>query len=170
MSEMVQKKHVVIEDWKPFSDSLLWDSQENLYKVLGPSSWGVHGVPFYITSTPFVADYYARVTSRYLQKQKLTMEPLYLFELGMGSGRFTYLYLKYLEMYCSHINFCLVVVDCVKENLTTLQNHPLLQKWIEKGYLDFALWNPLKEEHSTLWKSGLEVGKGFQSSITTCFF
>ena len=158
---------VIIEDWTFLEDSLLWKAQDNLYQKLGPQSWSKYGVPFYITSNPYIANYYAEVIARFLLRQKKTVEPFYIFELGIGSGRFSYLFLQYLEKYIPDLNYCLVLVDFVKENLNVLKKHSYLQKWQDQGVLDFACANLLEDHSLKLWNSNIEISEGTLSTPLT---
>ena len=85
------------------SESLLWKLQNDAYSEFGIEAWSRQGVPSYITSNPFIARCYAHVVLGYIrdliaQGTLVANEPIYLFDLGAGTGRFGFLFLK--ELLC----------------------------------------------------------------------
>lgn len=140
----------VLESEKKLSESILWQFQKVAYQKFGPSAWSNKGVPFYLTSTPMIAHQYASVVLgfvRDLLKQNLDpSQPLYLFDLGAGTGRFSYLFLKHFlgmlkQLFPSFpCKICYVMTDIVPENIEFWQNHPLLQSYINAHVLDFAAY------------------------------
>lgn len=140
---------IVIEKDVRFSQSLIWELQEAVYAQYGPEAWAIdNGVPSYITSNPFTAKQYAHVVIGYICDHLKTLslqEPFYLFDLGAGSGRFSYLFLKELlsqlsEAKLDQIPICYVMTDFIEKNIAFWQSHPLLQPYIERGQVDFALY------------------------------
>src|ERR1700733_60938 len=93
-----------VEENKRLSESILWDLQTAAYRQFGPSAWASKGVPFYLTSNPLIAKQFSHVILGYLRdcmdSRAATpldlSEPIYLFDLGAGSGRFGYLCIKHL--------------------------------------------------------------------------
>src|SRR5437016_12125635 len=93
----------LLEKQQPFSQSLLWDLQQHYFAERGIEAWRQSEVPHYITSNPTVANCYAEIVFACLRDQnRLTQssEPLYLCELGAGSGRFAFHFLNRLTRLC----------------------------------------------------------------------
>jgi hypothetical protein len=69
----------------------LWRWQRNFFETRGPAAWSCGTVPHYVTSTPFIADAYARVVLAHLEDSlghTTPREAVPIVELGAGSGRF----------------------------------------------------------------------------------
>lgn len=137
-----------IDQEKPLSQSLLWKLQYDAYCQFGVEAWSQKGVPSYITSNSYTAKCYAHVVLGYLRdglsQQAFDLDhPLYLFDLGAGTGRFAYLFLK--ELYrligngnLAHIKLCYVMTDIASDNIDFWQQHPYFQSFYEQGVLDCA--------------------------------
>ncbi len=141
----------MIEKNKRFSESILWDLQQAAYSEYGIKAWTAKGVPFYLTSNPFTARKYAKVILGYIRDCKINPKhPLILFDLGAGTGRFGYLFLKFLIPEISEllgrIKIRYIMTDIVKDNLEFLQNHPYLKGFIDEGILDFAFYHHAQKE------------------------
>lgn len=151
-----QRSKSLIEESKTLSKSILWTLQEQAYKDFGPEAWSKKGVPFYLTSNPYTISQYIAITVAYLQdclKNNLIdfNYPLYLFDLGAGSGRFGYLYLTKLlqvlsDFFSEKLSICYVMTDISEKNIQFLQNHSLLKPFINEQQLDFSFYthNQLK--------------------------
>jgi tetratricopeptide (TPR) repeat protein len=152
----VANESVTIESGARLSESILWQLQKKAYMQFGMTAWIDKGVPSYITGHPFTTQRYVSVTIGYLQdclknraKTAIDLnEPIYFFDLGAGSGRFAYAYLKQLFadleiLGLQDLKICYVMTDIVLGNIEFCRNHPLMQKWIEAGNVEFALF-----EHS----------------------
>src|SRR5215472_5876808 len=97
---------VILERDVPLSQSLIWRRQEEFYTQRGLKAWSEDSVPAYITNNPFIAEIYSKIVfgfirdciaSRHTQVQPLSPHhPLRIFELGAGSGKFSYLLLQRL--------------------------------------------------------------------------
>lgn len=141
----------VLESNQRLSESILWTLQREAYCQFGIEAWNQHGVPSYITSNSYIAKAYAHVALGYLRDciaQSLidTAHPLYILDLGAGTGRFAYLFLKELLAFLDSsalpkINICYVMTDIVESNLDFWQQHPLLKPYFESGILDKAYYH-----------------------------
>src|SRR5689334_19486866 len=99
----IEKQTFLVEKQQVFSNSLIWDLQQYYFAAKGVEAWRQDEVPHYVTSNPTVANSYAEVVFAFLRDQnRLTPgdEPLYLCELGAGSGRFAFHFLKRLARLC----------------------------------------------------------------------
>lgn len=141
----------VLETKQRLSESILWTLQREAYCQFGIDAWNQHGVPSYITSNSYIAKAYAHVVLGYLRDciaQSLidTTHPLYILDLGAGTGRFAYLFLKELLAFLDSsslpkINICYVMTDIVESNLDFWQQHPLLKPYFDSGVLDKAYYH-----------------------------
>lgn len=144
-----------LESFKKFSESALWKFQEEAYKEYGPSAWSEKGIPFYLTSNPWTVDAYFNTVRGFIHDliEKKVKGPLYIIDLGAGSGRFGYLFLKALRKYAPDrkmglIDLCYVMTDMAEKNLAFLKSHPLLQNDIDEGFLQFAFFKHNQNEES----------------------
>lgn len=138
----------ILENDTRLSHSLLWNLQQEAYCQFGIQAWNRFGVPSYITSNPYTAKCYAQVVLGYIRDividPSFSIEhPLYLLDLGAGTGRFAYFFLKELfELLESStlpkIKICYVMTDIVESNLDFWQNHPYFKTYFEQGVVDCA--------------------------------
>src|SRR6185369_11831847 len=92
---IAEEKISPLEENQRLSESLLWRLQRNYFERQGIEAWRSGAVPHHITSSPFIADAYAKVVMGFLRDWKLDRRaPIYIVELGSGSGRFAYAFLK----------------------------------------------------------------------------
>ena len=101
-------KPVTLDEGKPLSKSILWKLQRNFFEGQGIEAWRQGTVPHYITSNPFIASAYAKVVFGFIRDCRVVKgdstndsftpldpsQPIYILELGSGSGRFAYHFLK----------------------------------------------------------------------------
>lgn len=159
-------RKVVIEQNKKFSESAFWRMQREYFDKEGINAW-VNQVPFYITSNPFIAACYAKIfvafirdwTKKYPDSKN---HPFYLMELGTGSGRFSYYFVKtVIEMLTKldikDISFCYVMTDFTKHNVKYWEEHPALKPFIEQGLIDFALFDMETERPINLIKKNIRL-------------
>lgn len=147
---MADEDNILIENQVRFSESCLWKMQREYFDKQGINAW-VSQVPFYVTSNPFIAKCYAKITLSFIQDwiskyPQAKRYPFYILELGTGSGRFSYYVLKTLaslvkELNMKDITFCYIMSDFTSHNLEYYQQHPALKVFIEQGCLDFAIYN-----------------------------
>ncbi len=159
-------RKVVIEQHKRFSESALWRLQREYFDQEGINAW-VNQVPFYITSNPFIANCYAQLVLSFIRDwtkkhPDSKNHPFYIMELGTGSGRFSYYFVKTLtellnKLDMADIQFCYVMSDFTKHNIKYWEDHPTLKPFIEKGVIDFALYDMETERPLTLIKKNLRL-------------
>jgi len=165
-----------IEEKTSLSKSFLWEIERNAHLHFGPRAWTEEGVPFYITSNPFICKQYAQVIFGYLKDcpKKNDGSPLYILELGGGLGRFAYLFLKSLcsfldELSLSAMKICYVLTDMVPQNLEFWKRHPLLKHYHACGLLEFALFDPVRGT-PIIFDSGKELSEKPLIVIANYFF
>ncbi len=147
-------KSTLIECNLPFSESLLWRLQHNSYEKSGPRAWK-------ISNNPFLARAYAHQTIAILRDWQNILnpnEPLYLLEIGAGSGKFSFLYLQeLLKQLPFQQKLCLVISDNVETYLPFWTNHPKLKNFIEAGQIDFANYDPTTQHPCTLLNQNVDL-------------
>lgn len=152
-----------------FSQSLLWQLQRTYFNQQGVQAWNTGTVPHYVTSNPFIADAYGKVIFGFLrdcaqdQQSPLDLtQPIYIVELGAGSGRFAYHFLKqffetYPQSVLRHIPITYVMTDLAQRNLDFWQAHPFLHPFVDAGVLDFAQVDIEQDQTLTLVNSGQQL-------------
>lgn len=153
-----------LEATQRLSESLLWRLQKNFFAATGATAWSRGIVPHYVTSNGWIAGAYARVVLGWLRDVTAAGlldpgHPVYLLELGCGSGRFGYHFLARLldllgRSSLRGVTLRYVLTDFTESNLAPLRSHPLLQPWIAEGILDFAGFDATRGEEIRLERSG----------------
>src|SRR5262249_53995434 len=90
----------IVETERKLSESVIWRLQRNFYAIQGQEAWTGGKVPCRATSNPLIAGIYADIVMSYLRDLRATFDgtaPIYIVELGGGSGAFGYLFLKKLQ-------------------------------------------------------------------------
>mmetsp|Transcript_21957 Transcript_21957/g.36774 ORF Transcript_21957/g.36774 Transcript_21957/m.36774 type:complete len:635 (-) Transcript_21957:213-2117(-) len=163
----------VLEDFTQCSKSHLWKLMMSFYERKGPESWSQGIVPHFITCNNFIGKSYVKVLHGFLRdsfgpnsKMKVDpTEPLYIIELGAGSGKFSYFMLKALEEMQDVCEFpfskmCFVMTDFTEKNFTFWQSHPSLKKYFDSGRLDAGIFDAVEDTTIKLWRQGIELGPG----------
>ena len=158
---------VVIERGARLSRSALWKLQRAYFECAGVDAWRKGQVPHYITSNPFVAGVYARIVTGFLRDlgAQAPGEPLTVIELGAGSGRFAYHFLRKLLaepriplLQGAPIRY--VMTDVSPANLAFWRAHPQLRPFFDAGVLDVALFDAERDTSLHLEVSGLTLSPG----------
>lgn len=94
-----------------------------------------------------------------------TNEPLYIVELGTGSGKFSFFMLKALEKMKEVCGFpferiVYVMTDFTENNFKFWQDQPDLKPYFESGRLDAAIFDAVQHDSIQLWKSKVVLGPG----------
>lgn len=141
----------VLEQFTQCSKSHLWKLMMSYYDRKGPSAWSSCIVPNFITSNSFIANCYAKVLLGYISDcmQETSScrldvnEPLYIVELGAGSGKLSYLLLKALEK-SQHIcpfpfrKIVYVMTDFTEKNFNFWVQHPALKVIIAVSFTAYV--------------------------------
>lgn len=160
------ERKVVIEQHKRFSQSALWRLQREYFEKEGINAW-VNQVPFYITSNPFIAHCYAKLVIAFIkdwvkEHPEAKQHPFYLMELGTGSGRFSYYVMKSLDELMTglgwkDISVCYVMSDFTKHNVKYWESHHALKPYVDRGLIDFAIFDMESERPVTLLKKNIRL-------------
>lgn len=147
---MPSSQQRIIQKEVTFSNCLLWQYQKDFFRHHGLQAWNKQ-VPYHITNNPNLAHAYAQVVIRFMQEhqqqeKKSIKTPFYILELGAGSGRFSFYFLKALiqlqsTLQLQHLHFIYVMTDFHESIIKQWQAHPKLQAYIDKGLLDFAIYD-----------------------------
>jgi len=155
LSECVRLAAVILEAGVRLSQSVLWKLQREYFAREGIDAWSSATVPHYITCNAFIAEAYARVVLGWMRDIAPTLtdrnEPIYLVELGSGSGRFGFLFLKKLEALLAEsplagLRFVYVLTDFTDDQVAFWQSHGALQPYVERGVLDFARYDAERDD------------------------
>ena len=155
-----------------FSESLLWSLQRQYFDRMGVEAWRRGEVPHYVSSNPTVANSYAETVFAFLRdRQRLAAEgtardpPLTLCELGAGSGRLAFHFLKRLTGLCERAGlaptgFRYLLTDVAEATLEFWRRHPRFQPFFDSGLLDIAAFDVLHSKTLTLRLSGQTIAAG----------
>lgn len=162
--------YVILQKATPLAKSKLWDIQRTFFENQGINAWD-HKVPFYITNNLYIANAYANICVRFMQdcikKGKYNCnEPFYILELGAGCGRFSFYTLKRLLelqqiLALDTVKFVYVMSDFAQKNVHSWSQHPLFQTYLQRGVLDFAIYNAEQNQQLQL----LRAGKALETSF-----
>ena len=171
--EFSDEEVCVLDEGKPLSRCILWKLQRNFFQGQGIEAWRQGTVPHYITSNPFIANAYAKVVFGFIRDCTAVTgdsaddsflpldpsQPIYIIELGSGSGRFAYHFLrKFLGIYrhsiLKDVPFTYVMTDFTERNIDFWRKHQSLTPLVEEGVLDFALFDAEVDEELKLSESG----------------
>ncbi len=150
----------VLEENVPLSHSVIWDLQRDFYAQRGLKAWNEDLVPSYITNNPFIAEIFAGIVTVFVQDcmsspqrgdQSVSPEkPLRILELGAGTGKFSYLFLRKLAPLLKGHNIPLQLVrycmtDTSERLIAEWRTNAYLQEFVSSGVLDFAVFQAGQE-------------------------
>ncbi|MBR1218545.1 hypothetical protein JQ557_11130 [Bradyrhizobium sp. U87765 SZCCT0131] len=156
----------VLEKRARFSRSMIWQLQQRYFAERGIDAWRLGEVPHYVTSNPTIANAYAEIALAFWRdRQRLAPqpEPLTICELGAGSGRFAFHFLKRLESLCADAGlrpqlFRYVLTDAADVDFSFWRDHPRFEPFFADGRLDIARCDVMAPGPLTLQVSGEVVG------------
>src|SRR3954468_17633866 len=127
------------------SRSVLWRLQGQFYERRGMAAWSEGIVPHHVTCNPYLARAYARVILGFVRDWRDRLDrsqPLYIVELGAGSGRLAFQLMRPLLMMLDRqvprVRLRYVMTDFAEANLAAWRAHPQLAGWLKGGVLDLA--------------------------------
>src|SRR5437764_4686331 len=131
-SPLHAEQRFVIEKDERLSRSILWGIQRKFYEARGIDAWAGGALPYYITSNPAIANAYARVVLAFLSdcgaaSGATPREPVQIIEIGSGSGRFAFYFLKKLkslsrELGVEAARFRYIMTDLAQSNIDFWRN------------------------------------------------
>jgi tetratricopeptide (TPR) repeat protein len=171
--QIVQHRLAPIEQKQRLSRSVLWKLQRDYYTRAGIDAWRRDGLPYLITTNPYLADVYARIVLAFLRDSASEPEdstaappppldrsrPIHIIELGAGHGGFGHFFLKkFLPLHSgSRLKDCpikYVMTDFAEANLAFLESHASLRPFFESGLLDLARFDVEHDQQLQLINSG----------------
>lgn len=179
-NEIREPSRTVLEDFTSFSKCHLWKLMMSFYDRQGVDSWAQGIVPHFITSNAFIGHSYAKVLLGFLRDCMSpqnpmaldTDEPLYIVELGAGSGKFSHFMIQSLiEMkeLCAfpfhRIKY--IMTDFTEQNFNFWTTHPALKQHVEAGLIDFAIFDATSDQSLHLHHAKVSTGmmRVFRSTI-----
>src|SRR5919109_2113756 len=128
----------VLEAAVPLARSMVWQLQRTFYADQGIEAWSRSKVPQSVTTSPLIARAYAHIVDGYLRDIQPSLdprEPVYILELGAGSGRFAYRFLKALPP-SHHQRIVYVMTDASPSVIEFWRDNPRLRSFVDTGVLD----------------------------------
>ncbi len=139
----------VLESDVRLSQSLLWRLQEDYFATHGIEAW--NAVPFHATSSAFVCETYADMVVAFLLDYAPQLDPaapLWLIELGAGTGCFGWRVLRALRertgsfRALADLDLRYVMTDFTPTIVDSWRQNPSLKPLLDDGILDLALLRP----------------------------
>lgn len=139
----------LLEKERRLSRSLLWKLQRRFFATRGIEAWRQGIVPYYITSNPFIARAYACIVRAFVRDCQAgellrdPRQPIYIVELGAGSGCFAYHFLRALlaSDACfprNAVRLKYIMTDFAARTLKYWKGQPALHPFVESGHLAFG--------------------------------
>jgi tetratricopeptide (TPR) repeat protein len=151
----------IVEQGQRLSQSRLWALNRRFYMQQGMRAWLDGPVPFNITANAHLAYAYAQVIHAYARQQALDpTQPMYIVELGAGTGRFAYYIVRRLAELLPDLPFCYVLTDIAPDNVQFWQKHQSLRRFVSAGQVDFAQFDLERDHELMLLHSGRAIGIG----------
>lgn len=135
---------------------MLWEIQRRYFEQAGIDAWRDDVVPHAISCSPYMARAYAQVICGYLHDllaadQVTADAPLYIIELGAGSGRLSYHLFHQLERALALPAFAaldvrIVLTDFAQATVDFWRSQPNLAALADDGWIDFALFDAMNPQ------------------------
>jgi hypothetical protein len=148
------------------SRSVLWRLQRRFFERRGVAAWSEGEVPHHITNSPWLARAYSRVIRGYLRDWGAGIDrsqPVYVVELGAGSGRLAFHLVRRLAEPADDptpVAVRYVMTDLAESNLAAWRAHPQLAAWLEDGRLDLARFDAVHDRAIALERTGETLAPG----------
>jgi tetratricopeptide (TPR) repeat protein len=155
-----------LEIEQPLSRSLLWSMQRAFFERQGIEAWRLRVVPQYVTTNAFIAHAYAGVVAAFLRDCRAAGldqgGPVHVVELGGGSGRFAFTFLKKLLRRAPdearRVRY--VLTDFTGTNVAFWRSHSAFTPLVDAGLLDFAVFDGERDQPLRLEVSGETLAHG----------
>jgi hypothetical protein len=158
----------VLESAVPLARSMVWHLQRTFYADQGIAAWSHSQVPQSITTSPIIARAYARIVLGFLRDVRSSLDaaqPVYVVELGAGSGRFAYRFLKAFSALLEqvsrvHQRVVYVMSDASASVVDYWRANSRLQPFVDAGVLDFAHFDLVELAPLQLLNTGVTLRVG----------
>jgi len=135
-----------------FSRSVIWEKQRTFFTLKGPEAWGRNIVPSSVSTNARLAAGYAHLVTSFFRDCSGgangpldPTQPLYVIELGSGSGRLAFLLARALERLRPAIPteapVRVVATDFTDTNLDWIEAHEAMQPLLDAGLVDLARYD-----------------------------
>lgn len=164
IAESTRSAARVIEKDVPLSSSILWSWMKQYYTEGGVAVWTGGDIPFHITNTPLLAAEWADTIftlMRDFHRQGMldATQPIEIYELGPGTGRFAFFLLRELErieeesrvLQPGGYRLVLQLAELGIKGLQTIALHPQMQPYLASGRLRLSQFDIGTDSHPTLW-------------------
>jgi hypothetical protein len=140
--------------------------QEDFYRVEGLSAWNENRVPSYLTNRMNFVETYVELFLAFIADSHAQLdfeEPLYIVDLGGGTGCFAYRFLnelldvKFDFPNLRRLNLKYVITDFAQANIDSHLRNPQFKRFVDEGVLDFALFRPDIDRSLHLLKADLTL-------------
>jgi tetratricopeptide (TPR) repeat protein len=149
------------------SQSGLWDRLREYYDENGVTAWSTGTIPHYITNSPLIANAYADLITAHLDDLARSgaldqNKPVYVVEMGGGSGRLAFYILRRLQARQAllPVKVCYVLTDFTKTNVDHWRQHPSFAPFLSDGTLDLACFDVENDSTLELESGAMLDGKG----------
>lgn len=150
------------------SESLLWRVHEAYFESSGVGAWSSGDVPHAVTTGPVIALSYARLVEGFVADCAAgrlgavdPREPLYVVELGAGSGRLGFQLLSALDPDAvAPFPVVYVLTDRVEANLEFWSRNGRFAGLLDAGRVDFARFEAGSADTLHLERSGIDLAPG----------
>lgn len=169
IAQVPSPEPTLVQDWTPFSESIIWDLQRAYFEERGTEAWRQGEVPHYVTTNPRQAHAYAEMIMALRRDHRRlhpeSSDPIHIMELGSGSGKMAYFMLRRLEELCEDediaiTEFRYVLTDFTQRNVEFWKVHPRLAKYVEQEILEMARFDVTQPGPLHLQISDTEWGPG----------
>ena len=140
-SQCFMRKPGVNSSFVPFSESKIWEIQQQYYEESLLEAWNI--VPFQISSNPLVAQQYMADVEKMLNDLDKSSQrgndtgKVIMVEIGAGHGILSYLLAKELQL--RNIDGMVICTDFHDRLFVKLLELPWIKNVCAMGYLDFAV-------------------------------
>ena len=144
------------EPWSRLSEAEIWTRLRGFYQGASRQAFQPGGIPFQITSNPTISHAYASMAASWIgdwhqssQHQPRGIDPqqpIYILELGPGTGQFTFLFTQDLRriLECKrigHLRSRHICADLGPLLLNDIAEHEKMGPLAADGLLDFAIFD-----------------------------
>jgi hypothetical protein len=159
---------VRLEEPVPLSQSVLWRLHDEYFASAGIDAWASGAVPHQVTTGPALALSYAKIVEGFVADCLAgrfgsidTNAPLFVLELGAGSGRFGFQFLKALRPEAvAPFRLVYVLSDKVEANVRFWSENGKFDEFLTAGRVDFARFAAGADSSIHLDKAGLDLEPG----------
>lgn len=149
------------------SSSVLWRLQRRYFERRGIAAWSEGEVPHQVTSSPRLAAAYCDAIAGWLRDWQAVIDPaqpVYVVELGAGSGRLAFHVVRQLAARAGALPAAravrYVMTDFADATLAAWRAHPRLARWLDGGQLDIARFDAERDTAIALERSGATLAPG----------